>query len=266
MNLSAIRKQIPEADTVVFVHGLLGSCRNLFRLYDAVHKEGFSVFAYDQRGHGHSPHGSPESYTVQQLAADAIELMKQQGIQKAHFVGHSLGGRVSLLVAALAPTLVQSLTLLDVGPRVSRRGVDNVRDIILPMPPSFANREEADQFLSRYQDAGLQQFLRSNLRDRDGILAWIFDLHGIKTRLLEALEENYESYYATVQCPIHLVRGALSSHLSAEELQYLQKNNSKAFATTIQKAGHWVHVDNFEDTAAAVIQFLQKHSSRSTNS
>lgn len=257
MELSTIRKDIPGAEVVVFIHGLLGSCRNLFRLYETVHKAGFSVLAYDQRGHGHSPHGEVETYTVPQLAQDAIDLLRQQGIERAHFVGHSLGGRVSMLVAAQAPDIVRSLTMLDVGTTVSPRAVENLREIIEPMPPTFASREEAEEFLDRYKDPSLRQFIKSNLRDRHGLLAWIFDLKGIKTNLLDALEENYTDDFKKVQCPVHIVRGALSAHLTDMELKTMLSINENATATTISKAGHWVHVDNFEDTASAVLKFLE---------
>jgi aminoacrylate hydrolase len=52
----------------------------------------FQPILHDHRGHGQSTHDTSIEYSVDQMADDIIGLMDQLGIEKAHYVGHSLGG------------------------------------------------------------------------------------------------------------------------------------------------------------------------------
>ncbi|MEM9445734.1 MAG: alpha/beta hydrolase [Verrucomicrobiota bacterium] len=74
--------------------------------------EDFHVTVYDLRGHGLSEM-LPEGYVTKDLAEDLLSMMDQLEIEKAHLVGHSYGGAVSLHFAAMCPNRVQSLSLID---------------------------------------------------------------------------------------------------------------------------------------------------------
>jgi pimeloyl-ACP methyl ester carboxylesterase len=69
------------------------------------------VIRSDLRGFGRSPIGPG----VFSHARDLIELLDQQGVQKASFVGVSMGGRVALEVALARPELVEALVLVGAG-------------------------------------------------------------------------------------------------------------------------------------------------------
>src|SRR5262249_20812673 len=72
----------------------------------------FRVTLYDLRGHGNSE-CPPRGYTTRDLAEDLTALMDARGIERAHLVGHSYGGAVSLHCAASHPERVRSLTMID---------------------------------------------------------------------------------------------------------------------------------------------------------
>ena len=94
MKLNHFSKGDPAKPAVILLHGLLGASRNLYRLSEGIAAQGYFVVAYDQRGHGHSEHADSASYTLQNLASDLFLIMDVYKIQKAHLVGHSMGGRV----------------------------------------------------------------------------------------------------------------------------------------------------------------------------
>lgn len=78
-------------------------------------KLGFFVIRYDHRDVGLSSSFS-EPYKVEDLAEDAVKILDHFDIQEAHLVGHSMGGYIGQMIAALYPKRVKSLTVVGAGP------------------------------------------------------------------------------------------------------------------------------------------------------
>src|SRR5689334_14230410 len=71
----------------------------------------FSIIAYDNRGVGRSTHaGGPLSIAL--MAQDAVAVLDAFGVDRAHVVGHSMGGVIACEVALCTRARVQSLGLL----------------------------------------------------------------------------------------------------------------------------------------------------------
>ena len=77
----------------------------------------FRVLRYETRGHGQTdaPKGA---YTLDQLADDALALLKSLGIAKTHWVGLSMGGMIGQTLALKAPEVFASLSLCDTSSRI----------------------------------------------------------------------------------------------------------------------------------------------------
>jgi pimeloyl-ACP methyl ester carboxylesterase len=72
--------------------------------------EGYRRVTFDNRDVGDSPR-TPAPYTVADMAADALHLLDRLEIERAHVVGHSMGGAIAQELAILAPARVRSLFL-----------------------------------------------------------------------------------------------------------------------------------------------------------
>lgn len=104
----------PESSTwVVFIHGAGGSNVVWFRqLRDF--KKHFNVLLIDLRGHGKSKMRnitSADQYRFDEIARDVIDIMDHVGIEKAHFVGISLGSIVIRAIDKLVPGRAESIIL-----------------------------------------------------------------------------------------------------------------------------------------------------------
>jgi pimeloyl-ACP methyl ester carboxylesterase len=73
-------------------------------LVDALASAGYRVILADHRGHGRSdkPHDSA-AYAMVLRVADAVAILDQLGVQRAHFVGRSWGGRLCFGIGEHAP-------------------------------------------------------------------------------------------------------------------------------------------------------------------
>lgn len=77
--------------------------------------ERFSVVSVDNRGIGASD-APPGPYTAAELAADAVQVLDEAGIERAHVVGTSLGGMIAQELALGYPTRVDGLVLACTTP------------------------------------------------------------------------------------------------------------------------------------------------------
>lgn len=77
----------------------------------------YRVLRYDTRGHGGTDApGGP--YSLDQLAEDAVALLRALGIERTHFVGLSMGGMIGQVLALKYPEMLRSLVLCDTSSRI----------------------------------------------------------------------------------------------------------------------------------------------------
>ena len=100
---------------VIFLHGLEGTYeKSQEKIGDGLSK-GFRMIGLDQRGHGRSDKPQDSDAYGKHLARDVLNLMDRLQIQKAHVVGHSLGGIVAVYLAAHHPERFLSAVTIGNG-------------------------------------------------------------------------------------------------------------------------------------------------------
>ena len=72
----------------------------------------YRLILLDARGHGNSgkPH-SPEAYSSELMVSDVVAVLDDLGVDKAHFWGYSMGGRIGLATGRYAPDRFSSLII-----------------------------------------------------------------------------------------------------------------------------------------------------------
>ena len=104
---------------VVLLHGFMGSIAAMRALVgDLFHT--YRVLAVDLPGHGKSLMPlEPHSFATDTAAELLWKTLDDKGIDKAHLVGYSMGGRIGLTAATLNPHRVASMTCLGASPGIS---------------------------------------------------------------------------------------------------------------------------------------------------
>src|SRR3954452_20430622 len=98
------------AEPAVYVHGLGGSSQNFTDLAGLL-ADRFDGYAVDLPGFGYSD--PSRRYSIPAFADKIIKYIEYDGRGPVHLVGNSLGGSISVRVAALRPDLVRTLTLIS---------------------------------------------------------------------------------------------------------------------------------------------------------
>jgi pimeloyl-ACP methyl ester carboxylesterase len=110
--LSVHYQQVGQGPDLVLVHGLFCNLAFWYLTVAPMLAKRFRVTVYDLRGHGHTER-MPTGYRAIDLADDLVALLDHLGIDRAHLVGHSFGGAVTLACAARHPHRGATLSLVD---------------------------------------------------------------------------------------------------------------------------------------------------------
>ena len=255
---------------VVCLHGG-GQTAYMFEELGAALAGRFHVVAWDFADHGDSdpfPHDVDQRHLDRRLlAADAAPLCAEFGIERAVFVGASMGGIVSVTISAAYPELVEGVVLLDVGHRLETAGVLRIRDF-LSAHESFADLDEAAAAIATYLPGRevTKGRLTRNLRQRsDGRWVW---KHGLGRRIREqagtidaenagaAVVAGIDEDLRNLHRPVLVLRGANSDVLSEDGADELMGLLPDARFARISGAGHLAAGDNPESFVSLVSRFL----------
>ncbi|GHE19507.1 alpha/beta fold hydrolase [Halomonas urumqiensis] len=240
---------------LVVIHGLFGSADN-WRSHVKSWQQRYRVIAVDLRNHGSSPHVEGMGYA--DMAEDVIRLLDSLDIPRAHLLGHSMGGKVVISLANLAPERVASLIVADIAPVAYGHGHDAVFAALHRVKEGRpANRREADALLAEHVDEKpTRLFLATNLvRGEQG---------NLELRVgLDEIQADYDSIMGLpagdgpFQGPTLVLRGEHSHYVSDERMPDVRQALPEAELVTLQ-AGHWLHAEQPEAFRQAVDDFLAR--------
>lgn len=249
---------------VLLLHGG-GQTRHAWRrAAGALAVAGFRAVSVDLRGHGDSDWSPAGNYRVDAYADDLREICRQLG-RPVSLVGASLGGLCGMLAAGEHPRIdCSALVLVDVTPKLSTEGRQNVLAFMGAHGEGFASVHEAAAAVSRYlphrprpADPG---GLRKNLRTgADGRLYWHWDprfIHERRIGVEDADVERLERAVLRADVPTLLVRGGISDLVSEEHVADFRRVVPYAEHVNVPGAAHMVAGDSNDVFATSVVEFL----------
>ncbi len=242
---------------LIILHGLFGARRN----WNAIGRKlstCYSVYLLDLRNHGASPHST--SMDIPHLAADLQYFLDQHGIDKALFLGHSLGGKAAMWLALTKPESVIGFIAVDIAPVSYAHNFDEIYDALRSLDlASLVSRQDADEKLSRsISHPGLRQFLLQNLTVGQKGYVWRLDLDILQTATPDLLSfpatDNIEPYAG----PAFLLRAENSKYVLPEHGQEIKQLFPCADVVLLENSGHWVNVDQPDRVLELIRSFGQR--------
>lgn len=223
---------------VLLVHGLGGSKRawpGVFEPLARTHR----VVAMDLRGSGDSPLGG-KPLSFEQLAADAVAVLDAASVDKAHVIGHSLGGVVTQQLLVDRPERVASAVLVSTSSKVGDKAAEGwmrLADVVekrgLSDSQSSRTRAFAEGFADRHPE----------LIDEIGRIAAASDRHGYAAQARIAARYDYTQSLASVRTPCMIIQGLSDRLTSPGGSVILSRAIHGSRLEMIEGVGHNAHIE-----------------------
>lgn len=253
IHLHAMHWGAADAPAMVLAHGGGANGHWWTRLAPEL-AAAFHVVALDFRGHGESDF--PESILEGDFESDLQAVLDHLEAPEAILVGHSMGGEVTLRVAAGGRARPRAAILIDLARGRSDRDRRMLRRA-LTIRHAYRTREEAvERFRfvppAVHADEALRREIAGRSVHQDGDGRWSFKADPSWVRALPTgpLDE------ARVACPTLFLRGAESGVCSEQGARSLLAGLPHGRLVTVPRAGHHVHLDAPDATAREIRRFL----------
>lgn len=249
-------QQLGSGAPLVILHGVFGSGDNWLTLGRRF-AEHYSVCLLDQRNHGQSPWSDAFSYSL--MADDLRDFLDQQGLEKVHLIGHSMGGKVGMLFAQRHPERLEKLVIVDIAPKSyslqeHKHILETLNGIDLA---AFESRTAIDTALqSPLPDFGTRQFILKNIyRNEAKAFAWRLNVKALYNNLHEIGKGLPEA--APYDGPTLFINGGKSRYIQSEDHVKIKQLFRRSALFTIPDAGHWVHAEAPDALYDEVTHFLK---------
>lgn len=237
------------------VHGI-GGRRSGWDDITARLKDDFTCIRYDLRGHGTSP-VPPVPYSLDELVEDLEALRARLGIEKAHIIGHSLGGMIGPAYARAHPERVQTLGLLSTAAGRTEEDAAKVKGVVSAMEqkgiPNILNtlvdRWFTDDFLARHQDL-VDARLKEVLETPPEVFLAVFRVYA-STEMAAWLKQ--------VTCPCLVLTGELDGGCNPRLNAFIDSQLPDSELVILPGLKHSILKEAATEVADNVRRFIEAH-------
>lgn len=220
--------------------------------------EDFRVLLLDNRGVGESD-APPGPYTVAELAADAVAMLDDAGVDRAHVLGVSLGGFIAQEIALSYPERVDRLVLLSTSP-----GGPNQH----PMPAE--GLEAFRRFPEMEREAGLRLMVENSLgaravRDRPELVEEVYAYRLERAPPIESWQAQFHAAMIfdsfdrlqQIAAPTLVLHGGADTVIDCRNGELLADRIPGARLHHVPDRGHLLVWEEAERVAPVVREFLR---------
>jgi 2-succinyl-6-hydroxy-2,4-cyclohexadiene-1-carboxylate synthase len=222
------------------------------------------LVAVDLLGHGESDKPiAARRYALDNTVCDLCEVLDQLSIERAVWVGYSMGGRIALGGAVRRPDRVSALVLEGASPGIPDESGRRERAASDDALARMLEAQGLERFVERWLDQplfrtqkrlGPEQLGRMReLRLRNAPAALAACLRGLGT----GMQPSFWEQLAEVRVPVLLVAGELDEKFR-RIAETMQRTLPRAQLEIIPEAGHTTHLEQPEAFVSGVQGFLEK--------
>ena len=233
---------------VVLLHGWGANLQLMQPLADRLAPLGHTIHLFDLPGFGETPPPSV-AWSVPDYANCVLETLDELGLTKVHLVGHSFGGRISLVLGADHPERIGKIALIDSA------GVPN--------PPNPATQARLTVYKT-IRD-GLYTVGAKSLAD--GLRGWYGQRYGssdfnavsgvMRETFVKVVNQDLLPYAARIQAPTILLWGENDQDTPLWQAKKLEQTIPDAGLITFPGAGHYSYLERPVETVRILDHFFK---------
>src|SRR3954470_15625824 len=256
-------------EDVLLLHGL-GATKSSFFETAATLAPRYRVHAIDFPGFGWSSKPAYAPYSARWFAETVVQVMDQLGIERAHLVGNSMGGRVAIEVGLRRPERVSALGLLCPAVAFVKRAWHPLVRVARPefglLPHKYPRRAVASQLMSLFFDRDAIDPLLGDLvvdefqRVYGSARARFAFLCAARNLSLDAPwgKNGFYARLADLEAPALFVWGSHDKLIPAAFKRHVAEWLPTAEQVVIDRCGHVPQVEHPETTNALLQDFFER--------
>ncbi len=238
-----------EKRPVLCMHGLTRNSRDFEDVAPGIAAQGRSVIAVDVRGRGRSDYDPyPENYTPATYVEDMVGLLETVGWTEVVALGTSMGGLMTMIMAAAHPGLIKAAAINDIGPVIDPKGLKRIQGYVGGGGPYDTWDDAADAvrringvaFPNETDPAFWLAFARRICRQDDGEV--VLDYDPEISRPVQngdvAPPDLWPFFEALAPLPLLLVRGVLTDLLAMETVEGMRQRSPHMTLAQVPDVGH----------------------------
>lgn len=234
-----------NGDPVILLHGW-GCNLSTLASVEKIFAEGMHVYNLDQPGFGKSPEPG-EQWGVEEYTRIVEKFAEKLHIVKPALVGHSFGGRVSILMASRTP--VSKVVLIDaagVKPKRSMKYYFKVYSykFVKKVLPYFVGRRNAEVVLNRY-------------RKRVGSSDYNSSTPMMRSIMSKVVNEDLRYAMPQIAAPTLLIWGENDTATPMRDARIMEKLIPDAGLVSFPGCGHYSFLDNPFGFKAVINEFFK---------
>lgn len=235
-----------EGSPLIVLHGWGANIDSVRPIINIVNTK-YKVYSLDLPGFGKSS-DPKEAIGSFQYAEIVREFVKAMGIEKATFIGHSFGGKLSIIFGAKYAEMVDKIVLIDSAGLIPKRGAKYYIKVYSFKTLRFIYK---NLFFWIKDDKRLEKFYKKfgsdDYRDSSGVMRKI---------LVRVVNENLQPLLKDIKASTLLIWGDKDEATPLYMAKIMEKEIKDSGLVVLEGAGHFSYIDDYNKFVAVIKAFL----------
>ena len=232
-----------EGDIVLLLHGWGGESASFQPVFEWL-AQSHKVYALDLPGFGKSQM-PPIAWDTSDYAQVVAAFLEKFCISKAHLIGHSFGGRISIILSAEHPEKVDKLILVDSAGIKPRRTAKYYFRVGIAKIGKLLRR--CGKYGNHLANAVSQRTGSKDYRDAGDMRA----------TLVKVVNQDLRAFLPRIAASTLLIWGENDKDTPVAFGQIMEKEIPDAGLVVLKEAGHFSYLDKFPQFCRIVASFLK---------
>lgn len=236
-----------QGEALIVLHGWGANIDTVIPIVNIL-KDSYKVYAIDLPGFGKSeqPKSPIDSFEYAEIIR---EFMKDEGIQNAHFIGHSFGGKISIVLASKYPDLTNKIVLVDSAGLIPKRGLKYYIKVYSFKSLRFLYKNVFFWLASeKRMESFHKRFGSDDYQDASGLM---------RTILVKVVNEDLRPILKNIKSPTLLIWGSEDHATPLYMGEIMEKEIPDSGLVVFEGAGHYSYIDDYNRFRAVIKEFFK---------